>query len=521
MPSEIISEDLKLVFKQYQEDLKTYVETRDTIIRDFILNRIFDKYKDTLGFSPNRIKAHAATVSNPQDNSGEDRHIYYLGELLELSHSLPQWLVPNLIGSGGGLYLCAAKPKVGKTLIFGYQLLYSIAVSGEFLGLPCQRGKVLFFQCEEPLPTVVKRIRTKGFYENFEGIQEAIDDKRIRIERDFRIDSDLIYLKETAEEYQPSLIIYDSLSRITAHLDASENDAAFASYVYVLQAMHNSIGIPGLLIHHNNKKDEGGLNKVAGSSRIPAATDGVIILDLAPGSNHQVKLSTVPREGTPVNLIIERTRDKNSFWSYQTVEVLNVDPNVLNWEKRIIRELVLNVEKKYTASELAQSLRTEPVGQFMTALERLADSYQIGETFTKDGVRVYWLSENSPWLNIKSTPMAVEIEEAQKLLSCTTKEEVLNLTSQWLAKGEDYKEKIWSLLHEDEKNKVYNLVAPRKFNKEEWVRVLDSQEAFKIIEANYFSDEKMWVYSVEGSEKTFFENELEVHPDYTAYDVTF
>ena len=519
----IISEELKLVFEEYKKDLKEYVSIRDPIVRDYVLNRIFDKYQDTLGYNPSRIKAHAAIISKPTEENEEERKVYYLGDLLSLSHTLPQWLVPNLIGSGGGLYLCSAQPKVGKTLIFGYQLLYSVAVSGEFLGLPCQKGKVLFFQCEEPLPTVIKRIRTKGMYENFEGVQKAIDDKTIRIERDFRIDADLTYLKEVVQEFQPALVIYDSLSKISAHVDTSENDASFASLVYTLQAVHNNLGVPGLLIHHNNKNKLGSqLDKVAGSARISAATDGILMLEKEePSDGHQVQLSTIPREGTPLRYVIERKKDSNGFWSYQTVEVKGVSPEILTWEKRIIREFVSNVGRKYTASELAEALRTEAAGTFTIALERLAESYQIGEDFTPQGTRVYWLSENSPWLNIQNTSIAKEIEDAQKLLNCKTKEEVLELNSKWLTQGEDYKNKIWSLLHEDERDKIYNLVAPRKFQKNEWVRLIDTQEAHKVISATFFSDEKMWVYSVEGSEKTFFESELEIHPEYVDYSKQF
>ncbi len=516
-----MSQETQLVLLAYERDLKVFVDIRDEIQRDYALNVLYERYKETLGFSTNKIKAHAALINRPREENREERQVFTLGDLVSMHNTLPQWLVPNLIGSGGGLYMCSGRAKTGKTLIFGYQLAYSICVSGEFLGLPCQKGKVLFFQCEEPKPTFVKRIRTKGFNPNMPGISDAMSENRLVLEREFKIDADLTYLRQRVEEVQPSLVIYDSLRRITAHLDVSENDAKFASYIYTLQAVHNFLGVPGLIIHHNNKSGEG-LNGVSGSGGIPGATDGVILLSPLPEQGHVVELETVPREGTPVHYRIERNKDTRGFWTYNTVEIIGVSPEVVKWEKRIIRMLTGNLNRKYTKSELAEEMQTD-VGfaAFSIALERLADSYQIGEDFDENSRQVYWLSEVSPWVNIEGTSLSAEIEDVQKLLSCQSAEEVISLNNSWEVKGDAYKRRIWDLLSPSEKSRIRQLINPRLFENQQWVKLKATQEPHRILEAEFFVNESKWVYSVEGSAQTFSEEELEIHPDYVSYSTEF
>lgn len=517
--STLVPPELVGTLAEYRADLLAYNDIRDEITKDYALGVIFGKYRETLGYLPARIKAHAAVVARPDGTEEtEERRVYHLQELMDMHNTLPTWLIPNLIGSGGGLYLVSGRPKSGKTLIFGYQLAHSLTVTGEFLGFPCQKCKVLFFECEEPLPTIIKRLRTKGFHQYCDGIEQALNDGMIQVERQFRIDSDLTYLKERVEEFQPGLVIYDSLRRITSHLEVSENDAKFAAHVYTLQAVHNHLGIPGLVVHHNNKSGEG-LNAVSGSGGIPGATDGVILLNPTYETNkHTVILETVPREGIPVKYKIERGKNIQGFWNYQTVEVMDVNPEVPKWEKRIIRQLANEVGTRYNKMQLAEALQIDVShGPFNIALERLAESYQIGEDFTQTGTMVYWLSDISPWSNLDDTPLSQELSDVNRLLECSTREEILALNSEWGGKGHDYKNKIWDLLGDNEKLKIKCILSPKKFSKGQWVKVIDSDTAERIESFKFVSESNSWVYSVEGNSQTYPEASLTEHEDYVSY----
>ena len=441
-----------------------------------------------------------------------------------MHNNIPQWLVPNLIGAGGGLYLCSAKAKTGKTLVFGYQLAYAIAISGEFLGLPCSKGKVLFFETEEPLPTIVKRLRTKGFNPRVSGVNQAIRENRLVVERDFKIDSDLSYLRDRVREIQPSLVIYDSLRKITAHLGVSENEAGFASHLYTLQAVHNLLGVPGLVIHHNNKTGEG-LNGVSGSGGIPGATDGVILLKPnTEYSGHAIDLETVPREGFAVNYTLQRKKDHLGFWSYQTVSVQGVNPEVLKWERKLIRALVMRPTQRLTRKELETLLDCQYSHPLDAALERLSDSYQIAEDFNENGIPVYWMPGNSPWVlsGIENTSLGFEIESAQKLIACTTSAEVMSLSEEWNVRDPSHKQKVWDLLTEDEKLQVRKLLNPPTFEIGEWVRVIASGQPEKISKLTWDKDD-FWQYHVEGSSTLYKERDIEMHPDYhyTSEEINF
>lgn len=520
--SDLLPPSLLGILKEYKKDLIVYNDIRDEISKDYVLGVIFSRYRDTLGYLPTRIKAHASIVSRP--DSGEDqeeRKVYGLQELMDMHNTLPTWLITNLIGAGGGLYLVSGKPKSGKTLIFGYQLLHSLIVSGNFLGFPCKKCKVLFFECEEPLPTIVKRLRTKGFHQYCNGIEEALASGDLQIERQFKIDSDLTYLKERVEEFNPGIVIYDSLRRITSHLDVSENDAKFASHVYTLQAIHNHLGVPGLVIHHNNKSGEG-LNAVSGSGGIPGATDGVILLNpVYETGKHTVTLETVPREGIPVKYKVERSKTPQGFWEYQVVEVMNVDPEIPKMEKRIIVELSRNVGVKFNRFQLATALQLDANNtHYSIALERLSESYQIGDDYLESGVTVYWLSETSPWNNLEGTALSSEISDVSKLMNCSTREEIAALNSEWVSKGLDYKKDIWDLLKSGEKLKIKSIINPKKFEKNQIVKVLDSGESKEIKGFELNSESDRWVYSVEGSDQTFTEEELSEHEDHVNYSET-
>lgn len=502
----------------YKEDLLIYNDVRDEIQRDYILGVIFEKYRESLGYLPARIKAHAAIVSRPVEDDDEERQVYGLGQLIDMHSTLPTWLVPNLIGSGGGLYLVSGKPKSGKTLIFGYQLAYSLAVSGNFLGLPCQKCKVLFFECEEPLPTIVKRLRTKGFNRYCDLIENAVEEGMIEVERSFKIDADLSYLKNRVQEFGHGIVIYDSLRRITSHLEVSENDAKFASFVYTLQAMHNHLGVPGLLIHHNNKSGEG-LNAVSGSGGIPGATDGVILLDPVPGQGkHTVVLETVPREGVPSKFKVQRCKDSSGFWSYEILEIMGVDPEIPKWEKRIIRLLCTELDKKYTKRQLIEILTpSDGLPFFSAALERLSESYQIGEDFTATGSTVYWISDTSPWSQDSRMNLSPEIGDADKLIACRSREEVQALNSAWKIKGEEYPLKVWNLLTDSEKESIKIILNPKKYEPGQWVKVTATDSAERIKGFTFCKEDGSWHYSVEGNSEVYIESDLKEHEDYVDY----
>lgn len=518
----------------YDEDLKVYVGLKNRIDRDIYLKKIIEKYRPIFGFSQTDVVAHAAVISLPEEDTQHERKVYSLSDLLNIQNQSSAWLVPNLISTGGGLFMCAGSPKAGKSLLFSYQLAYSIAVSGEFLGFPVLKGKVLIFQCEESIGKVARTFRSKGLNDFVTTIEEmvskAVESDLIQIETEFAIDSDLDYLKKRVREYQPSLVIYDSLRAITKHLPVSENSVDISKYVYTLQKIHNYLQVPGLIIHHasKNAKDRG-VEGMAGSLSLAGATDGVILLykdkDKKNKGEHQIELITEPREGLPVHWIISRDKPLNGYWTYKLDEDLAVDPEQVRLERRILRFLCTQSEtnkdiKLFSAFVIAENLNLDPSNvTFQSALNRLVDSLQIGEEIQNENglpVSHYWIAPLSPWYSLAKTSFNDEIEDANSLAQCRSKEEIDALSIKWLESGkpDTYKRKIWSLLSEDEKLSVTKILNPPKFEVGSWVRLAnDMEKELHQVEVFQIKGKEGWFYQLENKE-IYAESELEIALDY-------
>lgn len=530
-------DELKLeALQDYDKDLKVYLSIKNRIHRDVYLKEIVEKYRPILGLTQSEVVGHAAIVSLPEEDANHERKVYSLAELLTIQNQASAWLVPNLISMGGGLFMCAGSPKAGKSLVFAYQLAYSIAVSGEFLGFPVTKGKVLIFQCEESIGKIARTFRSKGLNDFVTSVEEmvaeAVSSDLIQIETEFAIDADLDYLKKRVREYQPSLVIYDSLRAITKHLPVSENSVDISKYVYTLQKIHNYLQVPGLIIHHasKNAKDRG-VEGMAGSLSLAGATDGVILLykdkDKKNKGEHEIELITEPREGLPIHWLISRDKPLNGYWTYKLEEDLAVDPEQVRLERRVLQFLCAQSEAAvnpkptlFSAFVIAESLNLDPANTiFQAALNRLVDSLQVGEEIQNDNglpVSYYWIAPLSPWYSLVKVSFNDEIDDANQLAQCKSKEEIDALSIKWLQSGkpESYKRKIWGLLSEAEKLNVTKILNPPKFEVGSWVRLVnDVEKELHQVELFQVKGKEGWFYQLENKE-TYAESELEIALDY-------
>lgn len=513
----LLEDEQILALKLYDEDLQVYVEEKSKRVKDALLKKIVEKYRALLGFTQQDVISHANLLEITEDE--DETQILTLKELLELQNDTPTWLVPDLVAAGGGLYIVAGAPKTGKTLIFVYQLAYSIAVSGNFLGLPCQTGKVLIFECEESSSKVSRTFRSKGLSTYNQDVSNAINNDSVRVVNNFDIGADIKKLKAIVREYQPSLIIFDSLRAVTKNLDVSENSSDMSKHLYILQKALNYLKVPGVIIHHMSKNGrERGIEGVAGSLSLSGASDGVIMLyrtENAPG--HSVELLTVPREGVPVNWVIERQRPKTGYWEYTIVEDKAVNPDQLRIERKILRFMANHPGTIYTRRDLAAELGFDADNYtFYNAVDRLIDSLQIAEEQLDTGLFGVWMAATSPWANITNSPLSDDFAQADKLMQVKNKQELDSIVSEW---SQEYKLKVWSLLSTVEQEKLLHLSYPAKFQVNNWVKEVKTSELHQVKDKRFDSKEKIWFYTVEGN-KEFAEPEIEVSLDYVgvAYD---
>ena len=190
-------------------------------------------------------------------------------ELFKYKPGNTEWLSPDLLPRANMLLL-AGDPKVGKSLL-ATDITYAVLTGGQFFGDQIKPGRVLYLGDDEPLETFKDRLRDRGV----DLIPEEIANERFLVERLFEI-TQLKKLEKILQDFKPTLVVIDSLTKITETVGVSENDPEFARYLYRLNSLLLRYDAASIVIHHTNKnKNAKGLEAVAGSKRITAAVWGV------------------------------------------------------------------------------------------------------------------------------------------------------------------------------------------------------------------------------------------------------
>jgi RecA-family ATPase len=181
------------------------------------------------------------------------------------------YLIPGLLPRGETV-LCAGLPKSGKTLL-AIDAGFAIATGeSQFLGETVQQGRVLLISVDESAQSTKAKLLKRGF--------RPRDAENVAVMIGWDI-SQLDELEAKLEDFRPDLVIIDSLKRITAGREISENSAEFADVIYTLKELIGRYGAASILIHHSNKnQDATGVSKVRGSTAIAGAVWGIWQLDI-------------------------------------------------------------------------------------------------------------------------------------------------------------------------------------------------------------------------------------------------
>ena len=222
-----------------------------------------------------------------------------LDELFDLPCDNVEYVIPGMLPVGETALLIA-NPKAGKSLV-AYDAAFAVATGEDtFLGERCKQGKVLIVQCDESTGTAKGRLLKRGFRRE--------DAANVRFMHKFSI-TQLGALESKLEIFRPTLVIIDSLRRINAGREVSENSAEFADNIYQLKELCAQYNAALILIHHSNKNSEAvGVEKVRGSSAIAGATWGIWELTQIPkpDPNNKKKLIIDPKDPTRILSIIAR-----------------------------------------------------------------------------------------------------------------------------------------------------------------------------------------------------------------------
>ncbi|MFM6208527.1 AAA family ATPase, partial [Planktothrix sp.] len=269
--------------KRLNLELKALLQSEDKIKREIELSKIAQKYRLNLRSLEKMLREMEIRITTPEYESMDFEELYNMGS------QAVDYLIPGLLPKGESALL-VAMPKVGKSLL-AVDVAFAVATGEDyFLGEKTQTGRVLYVSVDESRESVVRKMIKRGF--------RATDKDLIRIVTTFSINQ-LPKLEAEIETFKPTLVVIDSLKRITKGLEISENSAEFSDNVYTISELCNRYGAACLLIHHSNKNTEStGVENVRGSTAIAGACGNTWILNRVgkPDPDNKKKIIYDPRD---------------------------------------------------------------------------------------------------------------------------------------------------------------------------------------------------------------------------------
>jgi hypothetical protein len=332
-----------------------------------------------------------------------------LDELFDADIPGLEYLIPGMLPKGDTVLLIA-DPKVGKSLL-AYDAAFAIATGeSDFLGEKTQQGKVLIVQTDEPPHSTKSRLLKRGFRRE--------DAANVQYIHQFSI-SQLFKLEEKLEEFRPSLVIIDSLRRINAGREISENSAEFADQIYELKELLTRYGAAGIIIHHANKNpDATGIQRSRGSSSIPGAVWGIWDFQRIPktkieGGKRKAyydpkdlsrTLTVTSRDGEGMKLSLELDLENNHWISHGEEGISEEELKESKSQGLQVLELLQSVAPTgFEAQEINEKLG---LGRgIYSILNRLLDRRLIGTRPSATDKRrtIYYCPTSSPDGDIKKS----------------------------------------------------------------------------------------------------------------------
>ena len=179
----------------------------------------------------------------------------------------PKWVIQDLI-CRGDIHIMIGEPNIGKSFITMDMATAIAGVRDSVLGhAVCEQGRVLYIDEENPEDLVVDRFRRLGLTEQYAKNIRYINNASVRLDRDPDA------LLDEAQEFEPLLIVLDSLTRLHGQ-DENASGPMSALFNDGISPLARQTGAAVLVIHHVSKTDStSSFKRARGSSDITAAVD--------------------------------------------------------------------------------------------------------------------------------------------------------------------------------------------------------------------------------------------------------
>ena len=220
-----------------------------------------------------------------------------LSDFIEAHHSDNREYLINAFLPKGEMIMLHGDSGTGKTRLM-MDLAYAMLTSdGKFLGENVEQGKIAFVAPDQSGWNYSDSFLKRGFLE-----LENLDNVKIYSEYNIK---EIKQLEAIIEDSQPDLIVFDSLTGITAECSVDENKAEFVKLLIPVIKLLEKENISSVVIHHDNKNPLAkGRDKASGTARLKGrfhavwsltgiddnAPKKLVIKDRsAPNSEHKLK----------------------------------------------------------------------------------------------------------------------------------------------------------------------------------------------------------------------------------------
>ncbi|WP_229484779.1 AAA family ATPase [Nostoc favosum] len=295
---------------------------------------------------------------------------------------------------------------VGKTKWL-YDLLHCIASGKNWNGFPATADsrRVLIYQGDESKHDMLQALNKRGFRPGTEVRQ------RTAVRFGWNTDA-MPILYEDAAEFQPAIVMIDSLTFANRYSLYDENRTEYSRCVLELNKFAAETGITVVIIHHTNKN--GGSR---GTTSIRNAVSEVIKLekDTNPNANPQEKILTIEKSRSrrfPASYRLFFNEEDFSFSLLEEVgQELGSPDN--STKDRIIKFLQEHANIKYEAEEVAHYISTSPANARRCLLQLARDGIvTLDEKSFRGTSKLYYIARESEDCSTENPLPSVTIESS-------------------------------------------------------------------------------------------------------------
>lgn len=436
-----------------RQTIAQYKGLQRRIVTDQLIVQLYERWVQKFGFKEKQIKEHLDFQECKADVAIKTE--YTFRELMAAGKEAGEWLVPGLM-QPGTLTINWGLPKSGKTT-FTQALMKSVLITGELIGVPVLKGKVIDYQLEQSVGMSASKMADCGFDDDAASFLNYTDVYKHKIS--FNLLEDLGKLEEEVFTFKPRLVIFDSFRAMLAGTGISEYSFEATALMYQLQRVFTRSNFTaGVVLQHQNKSKESGVTQLAGHNGLAGACDLLINFKKIRNKDgeERVEMTTIPRNGVPRHLVIAQKFEEGGRWSLEIETEHNINQEVRNMSNRIIRVLISRPYSKYTSRQIKERLGINNSTDYEQALIDLKRMCLISvEKVDRDFI--YSMPETSAWFDNESGLLAHISNEsrlADALVKCKTRQDLRIFTKEWTTQ---LKQNVVKLLSDSERELVRTL----------------------------------------------------------------